>query len=636
VEETRVKKFMDRERIQSYHELVKKSVDDISWWWSTCEKEIGLEWFHPYATTVDVSRGNELATWFPGGRINLTHNALDRITQSHSQKTAITWEGEDGSKKTYSYGDLARETNMFSNYLRGIGVKRGDVVASCLPMLPETIVSMLAAVKIGAVFSPIFCGYGPTAIGSRLSDSRPRVIVTCDGYLRRGRRINLKPVIDEALELSNTEDTKTIVVTRLKNAIPMREGRDDTYEKIKSESVKCGVEEMKPDDPAILLYTSGTTGSPKGVVISHAGALLQPGKEMMFNLDVRRDDAFMWITDIGWMMGPWQVVGAHLMGATEVIFEGVPDYPSPGRIWKIIEDHRITHLGHSATTMRMLKKYGDKIMEEYDLSSLRILGNTGEPIDQDTWMWEMERVGNWKCPMINLSGGTEIFGSFLLPSPIVPLKPSTLWGPGLGMDVDVFDDSGNPVRSKVGYLVCKKPAPSMTRGFWHNFERYFETYWTKFPGVWYHGDWAFVDGDGLWFLQGRADDVIKVAGRRVGPAEIESVLNSHPSIAESATVGLPDEIKGERIYCFVQLKPGAMKESVEQSAKALVSEKLGKVFEPDRIVIVDDLPRTRSGKIIRRLIRGMMTSEEATTDTTTLENPDSLEKIKYAWKSEAS
>jgi acetyl-CoA synthetase len=633
VERTKVKQFMDGARIGSYEELVKNSVTDISWWWSTCEKEIGLEWFRQYSATVDVTKGYERAAWFPGGKINLTHNVLDKKANSIGSRAALIWEGEDGIKKQWSFADLLRQTNMLANYLKGIGVGRRDVVASCLPMFPETVASMLAAIKIGAVFSPIFCGYGPTAIASRLSDSDAKAVITCDGYLRRGKNIELKPSVDEALRLSNNKKAKTLVVSRLGNEVSMMEGRDDSYEKIKSESANCDAEEMNPDDPAILLYTSGTTGTPKGAVISQIGSLLQPGKEMQFNLDVHEGDVFMWITDIGWMMGPWQVIGAQLMGATQLMFEGVPDYPKPDRIWRLIEEHKITHLGHSATTMRMLKKYGDSPVENHNLSSLRILGNTGEPIDEDTWMWEMSSVGKLNCPLINLSGGTEIFGSFLLPSPVVSLKPSTLWGPGLGMDIDVFDDSGNSVRGKVGYLVCKKPAPSMTRGFWNNFGRYLETYWSKFPGIWYHGDWAFVDSDGMWYLHGRADDVIKVAGRRVGPAEIESVLNSHQSIAESATVGLPDEIKGEKIYCFIQLKPGAKRENVAESARALVSQKLGKVFEPDKVIIVEDLPRTRSGKIIRRLIRGFMTAEDAsgtTLDTTSLENPDSLEKIRSA------
>jgi len=455
---------MDRVGARSYEELVRKSTDDISWWWSTCEKQIGLEWFHPYSKTVDTSSGKERASWFPGGSINLTHNAVDKFAKSMANSLAFVWQGEDGSKQARTYHELALETNMFSNYLKGLGIKKGDVVVSCIPMSPEVLVCMFAATKIGAVFSPIFCGYGPTAIASRLSNANAKLLLTSDGYLRRGKRIELKPAIDEALEISykNSKDlsTKTLVVERLGNEVQLKKGRDNYYKEVKSESSKCEAEHTMPDDPAILLYTSGTTGKPKGAVISQIGAMIQPAKEMEFNLDVRKNDVFMWMSDIGWMMGPWQVIGAQLMGATHIIFEGVPDHPNPDRIWNMIEEYHITHLGHSATTMRLLKKYGEDVLKSHDLHSLRVLGNTGEPTDEDTWMWEMKFVGNWKCPMINLSGGTEIFGSFLLPSPVVSLKPSTLWGPGLGMDVDVFDDGGNSIRGQLVILFARNPHPA--------------------------------------------------------------------------------------------------------------------------------------------------------------------------------
>lgn len=630
VEATKVKHFMDREGFQSYESLVERSAQNISWWWEKCEKELDLEWFHPYSKVVDSSQGIERASWFSDGSINLAHNAVDKIASSQASSLAFIWQGEDGSERKMTYLELARETNMLSNYLKGIGVKKGDVVASCIPMCPEVIACLFAATKIGAVFSPIFCGYGASAIASRLSDSNAKLLLTCDGYFRRGKRIELKPTIDEAIGISGTKTpTRTLLVERLGTNFTLKEGRDFSYREIKSESANCDPEHTLPDDPAILLYTSGTTGKPKGAVISQIGAMLQPGKELAFNLDVRREDVFLWISDIGWMMGPWQIVGAQLAGATHVILEGAPDYPKPDRIWDMIAKYRITHLGHSATTMRLLKKYGEQELKNHDTNSLRALGNTGEPIDPDTWTWEMKHVGNWECPMINLSGGTEIFGGFLMPSPIVELKPSTLWGPALGMDIDVFDEAGNSVRGEIGYLVCKKPSPSMTRGFWNDFNRYIKTYWEKFPGVWYHGDWALVDSDGFWFLEGRADDVIKVAGRRIGPAEIESVVNSHSLIAESAAIGVPDELKGEKLFCFVQLKPNVKSDDkIIESIRALVVQNLGKTLDPDKIILVRDLPRTRSGKIVRRLIKSVVLKENSNQDTSTIENPDSLEEIR--------
>jgi acetyl-CoA synthetase len=632
IEKTNVKHFMDELSIQNYSDLVKKSVEDISWWWRTCEATLGIKWIKPYTQVFDSSSGIENTTWFPGGELNAIETVLN-VKSRDSSKTAFIWEGEDGTKRVLSYEELSRQVNMFANYLDSLNVGKGDVIASCLPMLPETIVAMLGTIQKGAVFSPIFCGYGPSAIASRITNSNPKLLVTCDGYFRKGNKVILKPSIDEALQIAKL-DVPTLIVERLGAEISNVKGRDLYYkDQVNKESANAKAEPMKPDDPALLMYTSGTTGKPKGAMISHCGVLLQPAKEHYFNMDTKLGDVFMWITDIGWMMGPWQVFGAQTLGAAHVIFEGVPDYPSKDRIYRMIEEYRITHLGHSATTMRMLRRHGDAIIEEHDLSSLRALGNTGEPIDPDTWIWEMQVIGKGNCPMINLSGGTEIFGCFLLPSPIVPLKPSTLWGPGLGMDIDVYDDQGHSVREQIGYLVCKKPAPSMTRGFWNDYERYLETYWRNFQGVWYHGDWAFVDRDGYWFLMGRADDVIKVAGRRIGPAEIESVLNSHPDVAESACIGLRDEIKGERLCCFVMLKGGAKGDQgmVEERIKKHVVQNLGKTLEPDTIVFVEDLPRTRSGKIVRRLIKAVATGEP-TGDLSTVENPDSLEKIRKAWK----
>jgi acetyl-CoA synthetase len=623
---------MDEIGIKSYSELVKKSTEDISWWWETCQEKLGIKWSKGFSKIFDSSRGIENTSWFPDGELNAIETILDKKSLEKGSSKAFVWEGEDGAKKTLTYSELQREVGRFSNYLKGLGTRKGDVVASCLPMLPETIVTMLGTIRIGAVFSPIFCGYGPTAIASRISSARPKLLVTCDGYFRKGSKVIMKPNVDEALEIAKLE-VPTLVVERLGAEIPISENRDSFYkEQVSKESTTADLETMKPDDGALLLYTSGTTGRPKGAVISHCGILLQPAKEIFFNLDTKPNDVFMWITDIGWMMGPWQILGVQTIGATHIIFEGVPDFPTKDRIYRMIDEYGITHLGHSATTMRMIRKHGDEILKEHDLSSLKVLGNTGEPIDPDTWTWEMKSVGKWNCPMINLSGGTEIFGCFLLPSPIVPLKPSTLWGPGLGMDIDVYDDFGNSTREEVGYLVCKKPAPSMTRGFWKEYNRYVETYWSRFQGVWYHGDWAFVDSDGYWFLMGRADDVIKVAGRRVGPAEIESVLNSHPSVAESACVGLYDEMKGEKLYCFAIPKQGAKHdEETVQNIKKLVSQNLGKTLEPDKIIFVEDLPRTRSGKIIRRLIRAVA-SGETPGDVSTMENPESLEKIKRVWE----
>jgi acetyl-CoA synthetase len=439
--------------------------------------------------------------------------------------------------------------------------------------------------------------------------------------------VNLKEFADRSIETVK-EIEKVIICKRVGIDVPTNDKRDIWWhDLVKDQPNHCECESLNAEDPALLLYTSGTTAKPKGTLISHAGALLQSSKEIYYNLDLKEDDVFFWITDIGWMMGPWQIIGVQHLGGTHLIFEGAPDYPKPDRIWLIIEKFNVTTLGGAATVFRMLKKYGPKYVKAHNLTKLRMFGNTGEPIDPDTWQWLHEIVGQQRCPIINLSGGTEIFGCFLLPLPIMPLKPSTLGGPGLAMDVDVFNEEGKPVRGEVGYLVCKKPAPSMTRGFWKQPQRYIETYWSRWPNIWYHGDWASIDADGFWFLHGRADDVIKVAGKRIGPAEIESILNHHPAIYESACIGVPHEVKGEEIICFAITNQN-YQPSQELKEKLLdeIIRFMGKPFKPRDINFVGDLPRTRSGKIMRRLIRATMLGHELG-DISVLENPKALEEI---------
>ena len=624
VEESNVKAFMDAEGFSDYRQMVEKSTEDIEWWWSKAVDWLNVEWFEPYDKVFDMSRGIEWTDWFLGGKVNVVYNALDRHRKRRN-KLAFIWQGEDGEVRKYTYLELYREVNRLANALKAYGVGKGDVVALYLPMFPETVVTLFAAMKIGAVAMPIFSGYSSAAIQTRLADSVAKVAVTADASYRRGKVTPLKPELDKALEGTSVE--KVVVVNRADAEVEMKEDRDVYWDEIR-ESSKCETVEMDPNDPALLLYTSGTTGKPKGVVLSHAGVMLQSSKEIFFNMDLKPDDVFLWITDIGWMMGPWQIIGCQHLGGTHVLFEGAPDYPEKDRIWAMIEEFEITQLGGSATVYRLLKRYGDDIVKEHDLSSLKATGNTGEPIDHDTWMWLLKVVGEERCPIINLSGGTEIFGCFLLPSPAMPLKPTTLGYPGLGMDIDVFDDAGNSVRQQIGYLVCKKPAPSMTRGFWRDPERYIKTYWSRWKGVWYHGDWAYVDEDGFWFLFGRADDVIKVAGKRMGPAEIETIVNSIPAVQESACIGVPDELKGEVIWVFVTLKPGfSPSEELEKEIVERIVKEFGKPFKPERVVFTPDLPRTRSGKIMRRLIKAVVAKQDLG-DTSALENPDSLDKIK--------
>lgn len=629
VENSNVKRFMERHGLNDYRDLIQRSVKDIEWFWSEAEKELGVEWFQPYSKVLDTSRGVEWARWFIDGRMNVAHNALDRHAASDAKdRVAFIWAGEDGAVERYTYGELHQEANRLANVLEGLGVGEGDPVALLLPMIPETIVSLYSVLKVGAIVMPIFTGLGSPAIATRLASSGAKVLVTVDGTHRRGRVIRIKEDLDEATESAPMLE-KVIVVKRAGIEVPWNEGRDIWWDNACScQSASYDTKPVDPEHPALFLYTSGTTGRPKGAIISHAGALLQSSKEIHFNMDLKPGDVLMWITDIGWMMGPWQIIGAQNLGGTHVIFEGTINYPAPDRVWSMVEEFEVTHLGGSATAYRMLKSLGDEWVEAHDLGSLRVTGNTGEPIDPDTWTWLMETVGEGRCPLINLSGGTEIFGCFLLPLPIMPLKPSTLGGPGLGMAIDVFDDDGEPVRDEVGYLVCKKPAPSMTRGFWNEPERYIETYWSRWPGVWFHGDWASVDKDGYWFLHGRTDDVIKVAGKRLGPAEVESIINEHKAVRESACIGLPHELKGEVLACFVALNPGHEPSlGLVEEIRGLIVASMGKPFAPEDVFLVRDLPRNRAGKIMRRIVKAIMTGSEPG-DISVVENRESLDEIR--------
>ena len=455
-------------------------------------------------------------------------------------------------------------------------------------------------------------------------------MITADGSLRRGKKIEIKKLADEALK--NVPSVKHVVVAkRLFEEVPWTKGRDIWFDDLlKKGSPETPTEILEAEDLSIIIYTSGTTGKPKGTVHTHAGALSQMVKEVSYYMDCKRDDVFFWVTDIGWMMGPWEIIGATFNGATFVIFEGAPDYPRPNRLWDMVERHKVSILGISPTAIRMLKKQDLSNVTKHNLSSLRILGSTGEPWDPESYMWFFEKIGGRRCPIINISGGTEIVGCHLSPLPITELKPCTLRGPGLGMDVDVFNEEGKSVCDEVGYLVCKKPAPSMTKGFLNDPQRYLDTYFSKWPNIWNHGDWAYVDEDGFWFLRGRADDVIKVSGHRTGPAEIESALMDHPAVAECAAIGVPHEIKGEAIVCFAVLKPGVTpSDELRKELKTKVGAKLGKTLTPDEIKFAGALPKTRSAKIVRGAIKKKYLGQPLG-DLSSVENPDALEALDQA------
>ena len=629
VENANITRFMKKHNIKNYKELIKKSTEDIGWFWDAVVKDLDIKWYKPYDKVFDDTDGIQWTKWFVGGKTNIVLNCLDKHIKSNRKNNfAITWENESGDVQRLTYKELFIEVNKFANALKELGVKKGDRIGIYMPMVPETIIGFLAVMKIGAISIPIFSGFGSHALASRLQIAGAKLLLTADGSVRRGKKVEIKKEVDKAIDTVSTLE-HIIVYKRLGIDVPWNNKRDIWWEDVVTrQSDKCETLEMDSEDYSMIIFSSGTTGPPKGTVHTHGGALAQIGKELGYYFDVKEKDVFFWLSDIGWMMGPWMIIGVYNFGGNIVIFEGAPDYPNPGKLWELIEKHKITTFGISPTAIRMLMKYGDEWVKKYDLSSLRFLGSTGEPWDPDSWSWFFEKVGEKKIPIINISGGTEIVGCFLSPLPITPLKPCTLGGPGLGMDIDVYNDNGKPIRGKMGHLVAKKPAPSMTRGFWNEPKRYIDTYWSKWPNIWYHGDWASIDENGFWFLHGRSDDTIKIAGRRTGPAEIEAALIEHPAVSEAATIGVPDEIKGEDIVCFVVLKPEFKpNEKLRDELKGQVIKIMGKTLKPSDIKFVKDLPKTRSAKIVRRLIKSAFLNKEIN-DLSSLENPKAIEEIK--------
>lgn len=627
-----IRRFMDKNGIKTYEELIKRSTSDVEWFWDACLKDLGVEWYTPYEKVMDMSKGFPWTKWFIGGKINIAHNCLDRhIRDGKGDKLALIWEGDDGAVRRLTYRDIYNESNRLANALKKEGIKKGDTVGIYMPMVPEISIVMFACFKIGAAAIPVFSGFGHMALATRLEDAEAKILFTADGGLRRGKQTIVKTEADKALEKVPTVK-KVVVFPRLGSKVDMKPARDVFWDDfISGQPAEFETEKLDAEDYSLIIYTSGTTGKPKGTVHTHAGALAQMAKEVGYYFDTKPEDIFFWVTDIGWMMGPWEVIGVQFLCGTYLFFEGVPNYPEPDRIWKLVDNHKVSILGISPTAIRLLMTYEDEWVNKHSLSSLRILGSTGEPWDPNSYMWYFEKVGKKRCPIINISGGTEIVGCLLSPLPICELKPCTLRGPGLGMDIDVFDEEGKSIRGGIGHLVCKKPAPSMTKGFLKDPDRYIETYFSKFgEKIWYHGDWAHVDEDGFWFLHGRSDDTIKVAGKRTGPAEIESALNEHPKVQESAAIGVPDEIKGESVVCFVVLVPGnEPTEELREELKNQVVKHLGKTLKPSELKFVKALPKTRSAKILRGAIRKKYLGEPVG-DISTAENPDALEEISKA------
>ncbi len=630
IEAANITRFMRKHGIEDHDELLRRSVKDSEWFWEAALEDLGIEWYRRPGRILDVSEGKAWARWYPGGRINIAHSGLDRRAVGPSRnRTACIWEGDSGEIRKTSYKDHYEEANRLANALVAEGIREGDTVGIYMPMVPEVISVMFACWKAGAIAVPIFSGFAATATAMRLEDAGAKLLFTADGYTRRGKVVELKEEADRAVEMVPSI-RRVVVLERLVRSTPWNEARDVRWSDfVAHQPEEFETRKLESEHYSMILYTSGTTGRPKGSVHTHIGAMAQATKEIGYGFDLQPEDVFFWVTDIGWMMGPWEIIGVTTLGGTMVMMEGTPDYPDPARLWRMVEDHGITTLGISPTAIRLLMRYGDQWVEKHGLSTLRLLGSTGEPWDEESWMWFFEKVGGRRCPIINISGGTEIMGCFLFPLPIVPQKPCTLGkGAALGMDVDVVDEEGRSLRGEKGYLVARSPAPSMTKGLWRDPDRYMETYWSRFDDVWYHGDWATVDEDGYWFLHGRADDTIKVAGKRIGPSEVEGALISHPAVVEAAAIGVPHEVKGEEVVSFAVLREGhEPSEALKGELIEHVAKELGKALRPAAVHFVSALPKTRSAKIVRRVIRAKYLGEADLGDLSSVENPAAIEEI---------
>ena len=612
VERANVTRLQRRAGASDYGTLVRRSCEEPEWFWPLVVDDLGLEFAQPWERVVDLSRGPEWTTWFVGGRLSIAHNCVHRWANRRPGAVAAVGLGEDGSRRELTFAELSRDVTRLAEELAALGVEQGDRVAIFLPMSPEVAVASHAVAHLGAIQVPVFSGFAAPAVAQRLQASEAKVVITQRASTRRGRPVPMLEIVEQALE--QAPSVKHVVLAPF--ALDERPGALPAVQ-------------VDSETPYLLTYTSGTTGPPKGVVHVQGGFLVSIAREAAYQADVHEGDVMHFATDMGWIMGPWTLVGAGALGGTIVFAEGAPDWPTPDRLWRTVEAERVTSLGLSPTLARALLPHGAPTA---DLSSLRTFVTTGEPWNPEPYRWLFEDVGRARVPVINCSGGTEVGACFLSPTVASPIKACSVGGPALGMAMDVVDEHGASLvgTGEVGELVCRRPFPGMTRGFWRDPQKYIDTYWSRIPGVWVHGDWASVDADGFWFLHGRSDDTLNIAGKRIGPAELESAATDHPAVREAAAIGVPHAVKGETSWIFCCLLPGATPGTdLEREVSETVAARLGKAFAPDRVIFVEALPRTRSAKIVRRAVRATALGSDPG-DLSSLENPESLEAIAAA------
>jgi acetyl-CoA synthetase len=605
IENAQLTRFIRSCGCTTFDEFFRRSVTEIPWFTEHVLDFLQIRWAQPYSQVLDLSQGNAWPRWCVDGRLNIVETCLRHAPDS----LAVINEHESGTSRYWTHGELRAETARWTAHLRSLGLGAGDAIGIHLPMQPETVAVLLAINAIGASAAPLFSGFGAAAIASRLNDLNAAALIATHTFTRRGKTVEAGRIAQEAAG----------VCPRLRHLIFL--------EDLPESNSPLRAETCSTDDPALVIYTSGTTGKPKGVLHTHCGFPVKAAQDMALNIDVHAGERVCWLTDLGWMMGPWLVYGALILGATVCLYDGAPDYPTPDRLWEYCARHKINVLGLSPTLIRALSAHDSGLPKRHDLSALRVLASSGEPWNPAPWWWLFEHVGKQRLPIVNYSGGTEISGGILSNTVIHPIKPCGFAAACPGIDADVLDETGRSVQGAVGELAIKAPWIGQARGFWRDPDRYLQTYWSRFPDVWVHGDWAEIDADGHWFILGRSDDTVKIAGKRVGPAEVESILVDHADVIEAAVIGIPDELKGSAMVAFcVTNVPSA---ELADELKAKVAEALGKPLRPERVHFIAAIPKTRNAKLMRRVLRAAYLGEDPG-DLTALENTQSLELVRRA------